>query len=158
MGIAIGIDLGTSNSAAAVYRKGNVESIPIDGRKILPSVISYKEDGQVLVGNTAKSRLYIDPLNSISSSKRYIGDADKKYFIHNEVLTPVDAAKEILKKIKIEASKYLGQEVTEAVITIPAYFTSEQIEATRKAGELAGLKVLRLLTRTDGCSHCIWTR
>ena len=75
--MAIGIDLGTSNSAAAIYRKGKVESIPIDGRKILPSVISYKEDGQILVGNNAKARLFIDPLNSIASSKRYIGDPEK---------------------------------------------------------------------------------
>ena len=74
MGIAIGIDLGTSNSAAAVYRKGKVESISIDGRKTMPSVISYKDNGQVLVGNVAKARLYIDPQNSIASSKRYIGE------------------------------------------------------------------------------------
>ncbi|WP_428909862.1 Hsp70 family protein [Niallia sp. Krafla_26] len=145
LGIAIGIDLGTSNSAAAVYRKGKVESIPIDGRKILPSVISYKEDGQILVGSAAKARLFIDPLNSIASSKRYIGDPKKTYQIHNRTLTPIDAASEILNKIKIEASKYLGEEVKEAVITVPAYFTSEQREATRKAGEQAGLKVLRLL-------------
>ena len=145
LGMAIGIDLGTSNSAAAIYRKGKVESIPIDGRKILPSVISYKEDGQILVGNNAKARLFIDPLNSIASSKRYIGDPGKKYKIHKRVLTPIDAAGEILNKIKTEASKYLGQAVTEAVITVPAYFTSEQREATRKAGEQAGLKVLRLL-------------
>ncbi|WP_157827665.1 Hsp70 family protein [Niallia nealsonii] len=145
MGTAIGIDLGTSNSAAAIYRKGKVETIPIDGRKIIPSVISFKENGSVLVGNTAKSRLYIDPLNSIASSKRYMGDPDKIYEIRNNMLTPVDAAKEILQKIKREASKYLGEEVTEAVITIPAYFTSEQREATKKAGEQAGLKVLRLL-------------
>jgi molecular chaperone DnaK len=145
MGIAIGIDLGTSNSSAAVYRKGNVEGIPIEGKKILPSVISYRNDGQILVGNAAKSRLYIDPQNSVSSSKRYIGDPKMFYHVQGKTVTPVEAAKNILEKIKAEASKYLGQEVTDAVITIPAYFTNEQREATKKAGELAGFNVLRLL-------------
>ncbi|MEM1501930.1 Hsp70 family protein [Domibacillus sp. 8LH] len=145
MGLAIGIDLGTSNSAAAVYRKGKIESIPVDGKKILPSVISYKDNQNVLVGNSAKSRLYIDPLNSIASSKRYMGDQGKIYSVYGKTITPVDAAREILSKIKIEAGRYLGEEITDAVITIPAYFTSEQREATRKAGELAGLNVLRLL-------------
>ncbi|MEM5017449.1 Hsp70 family protein [Metabacillus indicus] len=145
MGIAIGIDLGTSNSAAAVYRKGKLESIPIEGKTILPSVVSYKEDGTILVGKAGKARLFIDPGNSVSSSKRDIGEKDKTYFIQNKTLTPLDIAKEILFKIKSESSRYLGEEVTEAVITIPAYFTDEQREATKKAGELAGLKVLRLL-------------
>jgi molecular chaperone DnaK len=145
MGIAIGIDLGTSNSSAAIYRKGKVESIPIEGRKIIPSVVSFKNDGQVLVGNAAKARLYIDPDNSVASSKRYIGKTDKIYKIQNKSLTPVDIAREILTKIKTEASKYLGADVTDAVITIPAYFTDEQREATRKAGEAAGFNVLRLL-------------
>ena len=146
MGLAIGIDLGTSNSAVAVYRKGKIESIPVDGRKIVPSVISYKDEQNILVGNSAKSRLYIDPLNSIASFKRYMGDHSKTYSVYGQTITPIDAAKEILLKIKTEAGKFLGEEVTEAVITIPAYFTSEQREATRKAGELAGLKVLRLLS------------
>lgn len=145
MGLSIGIDLGTSTSAAAVYRRGKVESIPLEGRTIMPSVVSYKEDGQVLVGKMAKARLFIDPLNSVSSSKRFMGDETKFYHIQNRKLSPVDIAKEILQKIKTEASKHLGEEVTDAVITIPAYFTDEQREATRKAGELAGFNVLRLL-------------
>ena len=146
MSIAIGIDLGTSNSAAAIYRKGEVETIPIDGRKTMPSVIFFKDNGQILVGNAAKARLYIDPKNSVTSSKRYIGNPDKVYQVQDKTVTTIDVAREILEKIKKETSKYLGEEVTDAVITIPAYFTDEQREATRKAGELAGLKVLRLLT------------
>ncbi|UGB30506.1 Hsp70 family protein [Metabacillus sp. B2-18] len=146
MGTAIGIDLGTSNSAVAVYRRGKVETIPVDGRKTMPSVISYKDNGQILVGNAAKARLYIDPLNSIASSKRFIGNRDKVYHVHNRTVTPVDVAKNILEKIRVEASKYIGEEVKDAVITIPAYFTDEQREATRKAGEMAGLNVLRLLS------------
>jgi len=146
MGLAIGIDLGTSNSSAAIYRKGKVESIPIEGKKILPSVVSFRNDGQALVGNAAKARLYIDPQNSVSSSKRFIGDSKKVYQIQGQSLTPVDVAQKILEKIRIESGKYLGGEVTDAVITIPAYFTSEQREATKKAGELAGFNVLRLLS------------
>ncbi|OVE35347.1 hypothetical protein CCZ20_21205 [Priestia aryabhattai] len=146
MGLSVGIDLGTSNSTAAVYRRGKVESIPIEGKKVLPSVVSYKDNGQILVGHSAKARLYIDPQNTVSSSKRFIGDSNKQYHIHNKALTPVDIAQEILKKIKTEASKYLGEEVKDAVITIPAYFTDEQREATKKAGELAGFNVLRLLS------------
>lgn len=145
MTLAIGIDLGTSNSAAAVYRRGKVETIPIEGRKILPSVVSYRDNGQVMVGNTAKSRLYIDPENSVASSKRFIGDPSKTYSIRGQRLSPVDVAKEILEKIRTEASKYLGEEIRDAVITIPAYFTEEQRKATREAGELAGFNVLRLL-------------
>src|SRR4051812_5517807 len=116
MGIAIGIDLGTSNSAAAIYRKGKVETIPIDGRKTMPSVISYKDNGQILVGNAAKARLYIDPKNSVASSKRYIGNPDKVYQVQHKTVTPIDVAREILEKIKKETSKYLGEEVTDAVI------------------------------------------
>lgn len=144
MGIAIGIDLGTSNSAAAIYRRGKVESLPIDGKKVLPSVVSFRDYNNVLVGQAAKSRLYIDPENSVSSSKRYMG-ADKKYLVQGKILTPVDVAKEILQKIKNEAGKYLGEEVTEAVITVPAYYTEEQRRATKQAAEKAGLNVLRLL-------------
>lgn len=144
MGIAIGIDLGTSNSAAAIYRRGKVESIPIDGKKILPSVVSFRDSNQVLVGQAAKARLYIDPEHSVASSKRYMG-SDQKYPIQGKNLTPVDIAKEILKKVKEESSKFLGQEVTDAVITVPAYYTEEQRGATKKAAEQAGFKVLRLL-------------
>ncbi|MEH7097794.1 Hsp70 family protein [Neobacillus vireti] len=145
MTIAIGIDLGTSNSATAVYRKGRVESIPIEGKKILPSVVSYRDNGQTLVGYTAKSRLFIDPENSVASSKREMGNKSKFYSIKGKTLTPIDIAREILTKIRVEASAYLGEEVKEAVITIPAYFTEEQRKATREAGELAGFNVLRLL-------------
>lgn len=145
MGLAVGIDLGTSNTSVAIYRRGKVETIPIEGKKILPSVVSFRNDNEVLVGNSAKSRLYIDPQNSVSSSKRFIGDKTKIYNIHSKKYTPVHIAEEILRKIKKESSRYIGEEVTDAVITIPAYFTDEQREATRIAGELAGFRVLRLL-------------
>ncbi|WP_377887514.1 Hsp70 family protein [Alkalihalobacillus sp. R86527] len=144
MARAIGIDLGTSNTAVAIYRKGKVESIPLEGRMIMPSVVSYRKKDDILVGNAAKSRLYIDPMNSVSSSKRYIG-TDRTYSIHGDEITPVEVAKELLIKVREEASKYLKEDVKDAVITIPAYFTDEQRKATKEAGELAGFNVLRLL-------------
>lgn len=144
MGTAIGIDLGTSNSAAAIYRRGRVESIAIDGKKVLPSVVSYRDMASPLVGQSAKSRLYIDPENSVASSKRHMG-TDKTYSIQQKTLKPLDVATEILRKIKVEASKSLNEPVTAAVITVPAYYTERQREDTKLAAEKAGFQVLRLL-------------
>lgn len=143
MSIIIGIDLGTTNSAAAYLKRGKVEIIPIDGKNTMPSVLSVR-NGEVVIGQQAKSRLLLDPKNSVASSKRDIG-TNVKYQLGAEVFTPEDVAYEILKNIKMKASEALRDTIEEVVVTVPAYFTSEQREITKSAAERAGLKVLRLV-------------
>ena len=143
MGIIVGIDLGTTNSAVACLRRGKVQIVPIDGKNTMPSVISVRND-EIIVGQQAKSRLLIDPKNSAASSKREIGK-DVHYNLDGRIFTPEDVAVNILRTIKIKASEALGEEVEQAVVTVPAYFTSEQRQITKSAAERAGLKVLRLM-------------
>ncbi|WP_294406955.1 Hsp70 family protein [uncultured Clostridium sp.] len=143
MSVIIGIDLGTTNSAAAYMKRGKVEIIPIDGKNTVPSVISLRND-EIVVGDMAKSRLLIDPKNSVASSKREIGK-DIHYNLGGNIFTPEDVAYRILKKIKEKSQEYLGENVEEAVVTVPAYFTSEQRKITKSAAERAGLRVLRLM-------------
>lgn len=143
MSVIIGIDLGTTNSAAAYMKRGKVEIIPIDGKNTMPSVISFRND-EIVVGDVAKSRLLIDPKNCIASSKREIGK-DIHYNLGGNILTPEDVAFRVLKKIKEKSEEYLGESVEEAVVTVPAYFTSEQRKITKSAAERAGLRVLRLM-------------
>jgi molecular chaperone DnaK (HSP70) len=143
---AIGIDLGTTNSVAAVFRRGKKESLAIDnGRYRLPSVVSFRKGEVPLVGQTAKARLLVDPENTVSSAKRFMGDVQKNYRVHGGTHTPVDIAEMVLKKIVEGARACLGEEIQEAVITVPAYFTEDQRANTKRAGERAGLRVLRLL-------------
>lgn len=143
MAVIVGIDLGTTNSAVACLRRGKVQIIQIDGKNTLPSVLSVRDD-EIIVGQQAKSRISIDPKNSIASTKRDIGK-DVHYNLDGRIFTPEDIAVNILKIIKMKASEALGEEVEEAVVTVPAYFTSEQREITKSAAERAGLKVLRLM-------------
>lgn len=143
MAIIVGIDLGTTNSAVACLRRGKVQIVPIDGKNTMPSVLSVRDD-EVIVGIQAKSRLLIDPKNSVASTKREIGN-DVHYNLGGNIFTPEDVAFNILKTIKVKASEALGEEVEEAVVTVPAYFTSEQRKITKYAAERAGLKVLRLM-------------
>ena len=145
MAYAVGIDLGTTNSVVSVYRRGVAETLLIKGRTTMPSVISFREEGDVLIGQAAKSRMLIDPENTIFSSKRFMGDRSKSYRIRFKTLTPVNIASMILKQLVESAQSVLGGEVWDAVITVPAYFTEAQREDTKKAGEEAGLNVLRLL-------------
>jgi len=145
MSYAIGIDLGTTNSVVSVYRRGVAETLPVDGRSALPSVVSFRPDDSVLVGQPAKSRLLIDPENTIGSAKRFMGDRGKRYPAGRRSLSPSDVAALILGKLKASAEAALGQEVWDAVITVPAYFTEAQREDTKRAGEEAGLNVLRLI-------------
>jgi len=145
MGYSIGIDLGTTNSVACVWRRGTVETIPIDGRATMPSALSVRPDGALLVGQSAKKRAELEPEQSITSAKRYIGDGKTQWQIGNKIYTPVDAAAVVLKQLKTAAEKYLGEAVTEAVITVPAYFNNNQKRDTKLAGEAAGFKVLQLL-------------
>ena len=140
---AIGIDLGTTNSVAAYSNKGKIEIININGKNILPSVICIKGN-DILVGSEAKSRRLISPENTILSSKRYIGK-EKTYNIKGRIFKPEDVAYHILKTIKEKASESIGEKIKDVVITVPAYFTSEQREETKRAGERAGLNILRLI-------------
>ncbi|WP_294374659.1 Hsp70 family protein [uncultured Clostridium sp.] len=143
MSIIIGIDLGTTNSVAAYIKRGKVEIIPIEGKNTMPSVIAFRND-EIIVGEQAKSRLLIDPKNCIASSKREIG-RDAHYNLGGNIFTPEDAAYRILKKIKEKSEEYLSENIKEAVVTVPAYFTSEQRKITKSAAERAGFKVLRLM-------------
>jgi molecular chaperone DnaK (HSP70) len=145
MSYSIGIDLGTTNSVACVCRRGTVETIPIDGRATMPSALSVRPDGALLVGQSAKKRAELEPEQSITSAKRYIGDGKTQWQIGNKIYTPMDAAATVLKQLKTAAEKYLGESVTEAVITVPAYFNNNQKRDTKLAGEAAGFRVLQLL-------------
>jgi molecular chaperone DnaK len=145
MTYAVGIDLGTTNSVVAVYRRGVVETLAVEGRSVMPSVVSFREDSTVLVGQTAKSRLLLDPENSIASSKRFMGDRSKSYAVGGRSLTPINVSSLLLKQLISSAKKALGEEVWDVVITVPAYFTETQKADTKRAGEEAGLNVLRLV-------------
>jgi molecular chaperone DnaK len=168
-GIAVGIDLGTSNSCVAVARGKRVDVLAnAYGETVTPSVVAFKEDGSIVVGQPARTRLVHDPYHTISSSKRLIG----RYYFSEEVkkaqavcayhivegpshsiriqvreeqfaLPEISAM--VLREMKRVAEKQLGEEVTEAVIAVPAYFNDNQRQATRDAGRIAGLDVLRLL-------------
>jgi molecular chaperone DnaK len=145
MSYTIGIDLGTTNSTVSVYRKGMTETLDVEGQNSLPSVVSFLANGNILVGQSAKNRILMDPDNTISSSKRFIGDPSISYNIQGKKFTPTSVASHILKKLVKSARNLLGQEVWDVVITVPAYFTEAQREETKRAGEEAGLNVLRLL-------------
>jgi molecular chaperone DnaK (HSP70) len=129
----------------AVFRRGLAETIPVDGRPLLPSVVSFMDDGAVLVGRSAKSRRAIDPQRTVGSAKRFMGNRSKTYQVDNRTLSPVDIGSIVLKRLSEAASTFLKEKITEAVITVPAYFNDAQREDTRRAGEQAGLTVLRLV-------------
>jgi len=141
----VGIDLGTTNSVVCVWRRGGIETIPVDGRPTLPSAISVTPDGVVLVGKAAKARAMLEPLQSITSAKRCLGDGKTEWTIGGKTYRPADASALVLRRLKEAAEAYLGEPVREAVITVPAYFTSNQKLETKLAGEQAGLAVLQLL-------------
>ena len=142
---AIGIDLGTTNSVVSILRRGVVETLPVDGRSTMPSVVSFRNDGSVLVGQAAKARLLLDPENTVASAKRFMGDLTKTYPVGGKSLTPAHIGSMVLKRIVAAARESLGEDIWDAVITVPAYFTEAQKEDTKRAGEEAGLNVLRLI-------------
>ena len=145
----IGIDLGTSNSVASIYKKGKAEILEINGHKVNPSVVNYRADGSVLVGAQAKRRVLLDPNNSVVSIKRHMGDEEYKVTCHENELAPEDVSAQILEFLKngVQDQETVPIEGTMkyAVICIPANFDNNKREATKRAGELAGLEVLRLL-------------
>lgn len=142
----VGIDLGTTNSLIAYFdEKEGAKIIPNRlGRNLTPSVVSFEEDGTVYVGETAKGRRITHPLQTIEVFKRDMG-SKRTYHIGNKKYTPVELSALVLKSLKEDAEEYLQTEVTEAVISVPAYFNDHQRKATKKAGEMAGLKVERLI-------------
>ena len=145
MGKAVGIDLGTTNSVVAVIEGGEPAVIAnAEGSRITPSVVGFNKAGERLVGSSAKRQAIISPDRTIISIKRKIGTNDKVN-IDGKNYSPEEISAMILQKLKADAEGYLGQPVTEAVITVPAYFNDSQRTATKNAGEIAGLKVLRII-------------
>jgi len=157
MSKAIGIDLGTSNSAAAVMEGGRPVIIPsaegagVSSGKAFPSFVAFTKDGQCLVGEPARRQAPINSEGTIYAAKRKMG-TDFKFKARGQEFTPQQISAFILQKIKADAEKYLGEPIDSAVITVPAYFNDNQRQATKDAGEIAGLKVLRIINEpTAAC-------
>ncbi len=169
MGKIIGIDLGTTNSCVAVLENNQPKVIEnAEGARTTPSIIAYQEDGEILVGAPAKRQAVTNPKNTLYAVKRLIGrrfedkevqkDIDLMPFsivkagngdawvqVRDKELAPPQISAEVLRKMKKTAEDYLGEEVTEAVITVPAYFNDSQRQATKDAGRIAGLEVKRII-------------
>ncbi len=145
MGKIIGIDLGTTNSCVAVMEGGQpVVIVNSDGARTTPSVVGFAKNGERLIGETAKRQAITNPDNTISSIKRYMGE-NYKVNIEDKSYSPQEISAMILQKLKADAESYLGETVTEAVITVPAYFNDAQRQATKDAGRIAGLDVKRII-------------
>ena len=141
----IGIDLGTTNSCVSVIEGGEPVVIPnAEGARTTPSVVAFSKDGERMVGNVAKRQAITNPEKTISSIKRHMG-SDYKVNIDGKAYTPQEISAIILQKLKADAEAYLGEKVTEAVITVPAYFTDSQRQATKDVGKIAGLDVKRII-------------
>ena len=145
MGKIIGIDLGTTNSCVSVMEGGEAVVIPnAEGNRTTPSVVAFSKNGERLVGQIAKRQAVTNPENTVISIKRDMG-SDKKVNIEGDTFTPQEISAMILQKLKADAENYLGTSVNQAVITVPAYFSDSQRQATKDAGKIAGLEVLRII-------------
>ncbi len=145
MGKVIGIDLGTTNSCVAVMEGGEAAVIPNpEGARTTPSVVAFQKDGSRIVGQVAKRQAVANPDRTVISIKRHMG-SDYKVEIDGKKYSPQEISAMILSKLKADAESYLGSKVTDAVITCPAYFTDSQRQATKDAGKIAGLNVLRII-------------
>jgi len=145
MGRAVGIDLGTTNSAVTVLEAGEPKVIAnAEGFRTTPSVVAFTKDGNILVGETAKRQAVTNVDRTVSSVKRHMG-TDWKFQVDDKAYTPQEISARILMKLKRDAETYLGEPVTDAVITVPAYFNDAERQATKEAGEIAGLNVLRII-------------
>ncbi len=167
MAKAVGIDLGTTNSVVSIWENGKATVIPnSEGSRTTPSVVAYAEDGQRLVGQVARRQAILNPGATVYSAKRFVGrkwgevDEESKivsykvargpsdairFDIRGKMVAPEEISAQVIRKLVEDASKYLGEKVTEAVVTVPAYFNDAQRQATKNAGEIAGLKVLRII-------------
>lgn len=145
MGKVIGIDLGTTNSCVAVMEGGEPVVIPnAEGNRTTPSIVAFSKTGERLVGQVAKRQAITNPERTVISIKRDMG-TDKRVKIDDKSFTPQEISAMILQKLKADAEAYLGEAVTQAVITVPAYFSDSQRQATKDAGKIAGLEVLRII-------------
>ena len=156
MSRTIGIDLGTSNSAAALMKDGKIRLVPAsEGStsygKMFPSIVAFKEDGEIIVGKNAKNYAYTHPERTIRWIKRKMG-TDYTVKIDGYAYTPQEISALIIKKMKKDAETYLGEKIDKAVISAPAYFNNNQRNATKEAGELAGLEVLRIVSEPTAAS------
>jgi len=169
MGRIIGIDLGTTNSCVAIMEGNTTKVIEnAEGARTTPSIIAYQEDGEILVGASAKRQAVTNPRNTLYAVKRLIGrkfdekevqkdidlmpytiakadNGDAWVEVRGQKMAPPQISAEVLRKMKKTAEDYLGEEVTEAVITVPAYFNDSQRQATKDAGRIAGLDVKRII-------------
>lgn len=145
MAKVVGIDLGTTNSVIAIMEGGEAVVIPnAEGERITPSVVGFSKTGERLVGRVAKRQATTNPERTVSSIKRHMG-TDYKVSIEGKKYTPQEISAMVLQKLKTDAESYLGEKITKAVITVPAYFTDSQRQATKDAGTIAGLEVLRII-------------
>lgn len=152
MSKVIGIDLGTTNSCVAVMEGGEAVVIPnAEGNRTTPSVVGFSKTGERLVGQVAKRQAVTNPDNTVGSIKRHMG-TDYKVNIDGKSYTPQEISAMVLQKLKTDAESYLGEKVTKAVITVPAYFTDSQRQATKDAGKIAGLEVLRIINEPTAAS------
>src|SRR5437016_4132115 len=143
---AVGIDLGTTNSVVAVLEGGEPAVVPnAEGQRITPSVVGYSKAGEILVGEVAKRQAITNPDRTVRSIKRQMGQKDWSIDIDGKKWTPQEISAQILGKLKRDAEAYLGDKVTQAVVTVPAYFDDAQRQATKEAGQVAGLEVLRII-------------
>src|SRR3989440_1866535 len=147
----VGIDLGTTNSEVAIVRNGQPHVFVEDGDPILPSFVGLSEDGKLLVGKAARNQWVLAPERTVKSIKRKMGQ-DVKVKLGDQEYRPQEISAMILKVLKDRASRELDTEVKKAVITVPAYFNDAQRQATREAGELAGLDVVRILNEPTAAS------
>ena len=145
MGKIIGIDLGTTNSCVAVMEGGEAVVIAnAEGTRTTPSVVAFSKTGERMVGQVAKRQAITNPDRTIASIKRHMG-TDYKVNVDGKAYTPQEISAMVLTKLKKDAEAYLGQTITEAVITVPAYFNDSQRQATKDAGKIAGLNVQRIV-------------
>ena len=148
----IGIDLGTTNSCVAVMEGGEPTVIAnAEGSRTTPSVVAFTKDGERLVGQIAKRQAITNPDRTVASIKRQMG-TNYKVNIDGKQYTPQEISAMILQKLKADAESYLGETVTQAVITVPAYFSDSQRQATKDAGRIAGLEVLRIINEPTAAS------
>ena len=146
MARAVGIDLGTTNSVVAVLEAGEPVVIPnAEGARTTPSVVGFSKGGEILVGEVAKRQAITNPDRTIRSVKRHMGDREWFLGVDGKRWTPQEISAQILSKLKRDAEAYLGDTVTQAVVTVPAYFDDAQRQATKEAGQIAGLEVLRII-------------
>jgi molecular chaperone DnaK len=152
MGKVLGIDLGTTNSAMAVMEGGKAQIITnSEGGRTTPSVVAFTKEGEIIVGEVAKRQAVSNPDRTIRSIKRHMGE-NYKISIDGKDYTPQDISALILRKLKTDAEAYLGQKVEDAVVTVPAYFNDAQRQATKDAGQIAGLNVLRIINEPTASS------